>query len=84
MQIENQFPQNSKETAIIDFTIDSRDFAEQNAIHKSEFNDVKKLIRSQIPAPQKKQSVKEQDLDGVYKTILVEGGRGTGKTTTWI
>lgn len=81
MQIENQFPQNSKETAIIDLIIDSRNFTEQNVIHKKEFKDVKKLIRSQIPDPQEKQSGKEQDFEGVYKTILVEGGRGTGKTT---
>lgn len=81
MQIENQFPQNSKETAIIDLTIDSRNFTEQNVIHKKEFKDVKKLIRSQIPDPQEKLSDKEQDFEGVYKTILVEGGRGTGKTT---
>lgn len=80
-KIKNEVPQNSKETAIIDLILDSRNFTEQNVIHKKEFNDVKKLIRSQIPDSQKEQSDKEQDLEGVYKTILVEGGRGTGKTT---
>lgn len=79
--IENQFPQNSRETAIIDLTIDSRDFTEQNIIHKSEFNKVKNLIKNQIPKSIEKITDKEKDFEGVYKTILVEGGRGTGKTT---
>lgn len=78
--IENQFPQSSRDTAIIDLTIDSRDFTEQNVIHKSEFNKVKDFIKNQIKSI-KKSSDKEQDFEGVYKTILVEGGRGTGKTT---
>lgn len=78
--IENQSTQNSKESAIIDLTIDSRDFTEQNVIHKSEFNKVKDFIKNQIKSI-KKSSDKEQDFEGVYKAILVEGGRGTGKTT---
>lgn len=78
--IENQFPQSSRETAIIDLTIDSRDFTEQNVIHKSEFRKVKQFIKNQIKSI-KKSSDKKQDFEGVYKTILVEGGRGTGKTT---
>lgn len=78
--IENQFPQSSRDTAIIDLTIDSRDFTELNVIHKSEFYKVKDFIKNQIKSI-KKSSDKEQDFEGVYKTILVEGGRGTGKTT---
>lgn len=78
--IENQFPQSSRETAIIDLNIDSRDFTEQNVIHKSEFNKVKDFIKNQIKSIEKHNG-KAQDFEGVYKTILVEGGRGTGKTT---
>ncbi|MGN0728902.1 hypothetical protein [Treponema sp.] len=78
--IENQFPQSSRETAIIDLTIDSKDFTEQNVIHKSEFNKVKDFVKNQIESL-KKSSDKEKDFEGFYKSILVEGGRGTGKTT---
>lgn len=78
--IENQFPQSSRDTAIIDLTIDSRDFTEQNVIYKSEFKKVKQFIENQIKSLEK-HSDKEQDFEGVYKAILVEGGRGTGKTT---
>lgn len=78
--IENQFPQSSRETAIIDLTIDSKEFTEQNVIHKVEFTKVKQFIKNQIKSIEK-HSDKEQDFEGVYKTILVEGSRGTGKTT---
>lgn len=78
--IENQFPQSSRETAIINLTIDSKEFTEQNVIHKFEFIKVKQFIKNQIKSIKKK-SDKAQDFEGVYKTILVEGGRGTGKTT---
>lgn len=44
--IENQFPQSSRDTAIIDLTIDSRDFTELNVIHKSEFYKVKDFIKN--------------------------------------
>ena len=46
--IENQFPQSSRETAIIDLTIDSKEFTEQNVIHKVEFTKVKQFIKNQI------------------------------------
>lgn len=78
--IENQFPQSSRETAIIDLTIDSKEFTEQNVIHKVEFTKVKQFIKNQIKSI-KKSSDKEHDFEGVYKTILVEGSRGSGKTT---
>lgn len=74
--IENQFPQSSRETAIINLTIDSKEFTERNVIHKFEFIKVKQFIKNQIKSI-KKESYKAQDFEGVYKTILVEGGRGT-------
>ena len=72
--------QDEVEKAIIDLTIDSREFTEQNVIHKAEFKKVKGFIEKQVTSL-KKSSDKEQDFEGIYKTILVEGGRGTGKTT---
>ena len=72
--------QDEVEKAIIDLTIDSREFTEQNVIHKAEFKKVKGFIEKQVKSL-KKSSDKEQDFEGIYKTILVEGGRGTGKTT---
>lgn len=66
--------------AIIDLTIDSKNFREENIIHKSEFAKAKELIQKQIP--ENLQDITRNDaLEGYYKTILAEGGRGTGKTT---
>ena len=53
--IENQFPQSSRETAIIDLTIDSKEFTEQNVIHKVEFTKVKQFIKNQIKSAQIKE-----------------------------
>ena len=72
--------QDEVEKAIIDLTIDSREFTEQNVIHKAEFKKVKGFIEKQVKSL-KKSCDKEQDFEGIYKNILVEGGRGTGKTT---
>lgn len=66
--------------AIIDLTIDSKDFKEENIIHKNEFEQAKELIQKQIPE-NLQDITKNDDFEGYYKTILVEGGRGTGKTT---
>ena len=72
------FMENNK--AIIDLTIDSKNFREENIIHKSEFAKAKELIQKQIPE-NLQDITKDDDFEGYYKTILVEGGRGTGKTT---
>ena len=74
------YMQDEVEKAIIDLTIGSREFTVQNVIHKAEFKKVKGFIEKQVKSL-KKSSDKEQDFEGIYKTILVEGGRGTGKTT---
>ncbi len=71
---------NNENCAVIDLTIDSKDFKEENIIHKNEFEQAKELIQNQIP--ENLQDITKNDaLEGYYKTILVEGGRGTGKTT---
>lgn len=71
---------NNENYAVIDLTIDSKDFKEENIIHKNEFEQAKKLIQEQIPK-NLQDITKNGDFEGYYKTILVEGGRGTGKTT---
>ena len=78
--IENQVSQFIREKAIIDLTIDSREFTQQNVIHKAEFKKVKGFIEKQVKSLKKSCDI-EQDFEGIYKTILVEGGRETGKTT---
>lgn len=71
---------NKENYAVIDLTINSKDFREENIIHKNEFEQAKRLIQEQIP--ENLQGItKNNDFEGYYKTILVEGGRGTGKTT---
>lgn len=79
-KFENEFPQNEKNTAVIDLTIDSKDFTEKNVLQQKEFNRLKELVKKQIPISIDK-ITDENDFEGFYKTILVEGGRGTGKTT---
>lgn len=71
---------NNENYAVIDLTIDSKDFKEENIIHKNEFEQAKKLIQEQVPG-NLQDITKNGDFEGYYKTILVEGGRGTGKTT---
>ena len=71
---------NNENCAVIDLTIDSKDFKEENIIHKNEFEQAKKLIQEQVPE-NLQDITKNDDFEGYYKTILVEGGRGTGKTT---
>ena len=40
---------NNENYAVIDLTIDSKDFKEENIIHKNEFEQAKKLIQEQVP-----------------------------------
>lgn len=67
-------------SAVIDLTIDSKDFTSENIIHQAEFKKVVDLIEKQIPSDLKA-IIKTDELEGYYMSILVEGGRGTGKTT---
>ena len=40
---------NNENYAVIDLSIDSKDFKEENIIHKNEFEQAKKLIQEQVP-----------------------------------
>ena len=65
---------------IIDLTIDSSELTAKNVIHLNDFLTVKEKLSKLIPNDVG-EIVKENDIEGYYKSIFVEGARGTGKTT---
>lgn len=65
---------------IIDLTIDSSELTTKNVIHLNDFLTVKEKLSKLIPNDVG-EIVKENDIEGYYKSIFVEGARGTGKTT---
>ena len=65
---------------IIDLTIDSSELTAKNVIHLNDFLTVKENLSKLIPNDVG-EIVKENDIEGYYKSIFVEGARGTGKTT---
>lgn len=71
---------NEKLEATIDLTINSKDFTKKNVIHQKEFKKVETLIKDQIPKSLD-EITEGNDFEGYYKSILIEGARGTGKTT---
>ena len=65
---------------VIDLTIDSGKITPKNLIHLNDFYSIKNTIDSLVP---NNESISNNgnELTGYYKSIFVEGARGTGKTT---
>lgn len=62
---------NNENCAVIDLTIDSKDFKEENIIHKNEFEQAKKLIQEQIPK-NLQDITKNDDFEGIIKPFLLK------------
>lgn len=65
---------------VIDLTIDSGKITPKNLIHLNDFYSIKNTIDSLVPNNESI-SNNANELTGYYKSIFVEGARGTGKTT---
>lgn len=65
---------------IIDLTIDSNEITQKNLIHLNDFYSITKTIDNLVPKNETT-SNNSNELTGYYKSIFVEGARGTGKTT---
>ena len=76
---EEDYCMNHIET-VIDLTIDSGKITPKNLIHLNDFYSIKNTIDSLVPNNESI-SNNANELTGYYKSIFVEGARGTGKTT---
>ena len=65
---------------LIDLTIDSSEITSKNLIHVNDFYSITKIIDNLV-AKNEISSNNANELTGYYKSIFVEGARGTGKTT---